>query len=198
MKLPPQLNIKNYKADGFQKAARIIVPSITVDDLEYFVKHWVMVDVREDLIFSDHRSWVYCIVLDDKWIMKLGETGLPLGLRRKQFSEYERNLEESYGPQPLTGTNNRFGRLTRFGDVDNADWVKGDTDVRIRSKLANEAREGRISLWVRQCEVTEVPVKVAGKEQVLKHAFHKDLEKAYLTRMLDEGGQLPILNSAKI
>lgn len=169
-------NINAYKKDGFVKIADVRVRSNG---------RWLL-ENQHEYLWSDHQSWVYCIVLGNE-VVKIGETGLPLGLRKKRESYYK-------WPQPVIGTHNRFGRLSGFGKTFDPNWK--DTDVRIRRELFEE--EQPISLWARKCEVAVLPITVYGQQQETKHAFHKELEKAYLEKIQSETGLLPRLNIGKI
>jgi len=170
------LNIESYKKDGFIKLADVRKQPDGKWELEN----------QHEYLWSDHRSWVYCIVVGEE-IVKIGETGLPLGIRKKR----ERKRE---WPQPIIGTHNRFGRLRGFGETFHPEWK--DTDVRIRRALFEE--EQPISLWVRKCEVVDLPITVHRRTKKISHAFHKELEKIYLEMIQSENGRLPRLNIGKI
>ena len=169
-------DIDTYKKDGFVKVA---------DVLKHYDGTWAL-ENQHEYLWSDHRSWVYAIVVGQE-VVKIGETGLPLGIRKKRERYYK-------WPQPVIGTHNRFGRLRGFGEVRNPEWK--DTDVRIRRALLEEQEP--ISLWVRKCEVATLPITVYGQQEQTQHAYHKELEKAYLTRIEQETGCLPRLNIGKI
>ena len=61
----PVFNIRHYKKDGFQKVCNV----------NQFAGEWHYSDIDTELMFCNHRSWVYFIVVDDE-IVKGGETGL--------------------------------------------------------------------------------------------------------------------------
>jgi hypothetical protein len=159
------LNINTYAADGLIKVCDV------VRDTE---NRWFYENINEAMMFSEHRSWVYFIVVDEE-IVKVGETGNPLGVRMKT------------GNQPKMGSEGRFGRY-RAGD--NTDWY-------IREELRTEVRQGRVSLWARRCEMVALTVSVAGCEDSTMTSFHKDLEMRYLDYIFSQTGNLPRLNKAR-
>lgn len=161
------LNIKNYLADGFVKVCDVAREPFSNN-------HWCYKDINESAMFSDHKSWVYFIVVDSE-IVKVGETGNPLGVRLK------------FSNQPLKGTCGRFGRY-RAGDA---------TDRFIRDELRGEVREGRVTLWARRCEMVTVKTSVCGREDVTFTSFHKDLEMRYLDYIFSETGSFPKLNKTR-
>jgi hypothetical protein len=117
-------------------------------------------------MFCDHKSWVYFIV-EDEGIVKIGETGNPLGIKnsRGQYRYFE--------DQPISGTKSRLGRLARFGN-DN------DTDGRIRRDLKESVDQGKVSIWARKCEIKDHEVMIGGKMVNTKITFHKELELQYI------------------
>jgi len=178
-KLHPLLNINTYVQDGFCKVADVRV--------EPDSGKWILENTNESgLLYEPHNSWVYAVVLD-KTIVKIGETGLQLGIYSKQTG------------QPLIGTTNRMGRLRGFGKTFEADW-QSDTDVRIRSYLFEEGIKsvGAVSIWARRCEIVNCTTTLYGESQKTFTTYHKQLEKAYLTRIHSETGVLPYLNPVKI
>ena len=172
----PALNIKNYLEDGFVKLCTV---KLEYPDHKQWGDEWLYVDINEDLMYSDHRSWIYFIVVGNE-IRKVGETGQPLGIRTKQSN------------QPLRGTKSRFGRYRSHKDN-----YKEDTDEVIRKALKSEAAQGNISIWVKQCDVIHSNVKVAGNTINVRTAYHKDLEKQYLHHIVGQVGKLPNLNKGK-
>jgi hypothetical protein len=161
-------DIKNFINDGFKK----------VCDVESVPGQWRYRNIQEDLMFDNHRSWVYLIVLDNL-VVKVGETGLTLGIKAW------------YGNQvtTLTGSKSRLGRL-----------MNGDnTDSYIRSRLREDIKTGhQVSIWAKRCPVQTSTITVAGKEVSVSHTIHKSVEQAILGYFLAEINQLPILNKAKI
>ena len=163
----PALDIDCYKKDGFKQVCRVI---------HGWTGEWWYQDIDESLMFSDHRSWVYFIVVNDE-IVKVGETGNPLGIRNIRG-----NLE-----QPKKGSESRFGRL-RNGD---------QTDAVIRESLSDWARAGKVTLWARRCDTVEAAVIIAGQQSKTSVTFHKDLEMRYLDHIYDQTGGYPRLNKAR-
>lgn len=144
------LDIRSYQADGFERVCKV---APTLDG------KWLYEKIRCDIMYANHSSWVYFIVVDNE-IVKVGETGVPLGIL-------------STGGQPRSNSDNRFGRY-RGGD---------NTDAYIRQALWTEAVQGRVSLWAKKCPVVQNEVNLAGSKFKLKAAFHKELELKYLDHM---------------
>ena len=165
--LDPVLDINSYLKDGFRKVCKVL-PTWTGE--------WWYQDIDESLMFSDHRSWVYFIVVNDE-IVKVGETGNPLGIRNIRG-----NLE-----QPKKGSESRFGRL-RNGD---------QTDAVIRESLSTWAKLGKVELWARRCDIVEIDVTVRGKTSKTLVTFHKDLEMRYLDEIYHHTKSYPRLNKAR-
>lgn len=171
---PDKLHIKNYINDGFQHIA-------DVKQKEYgHYSNWELSNVNEELLFSEHNSWVYVIV-EDEQVVKLGETGQPLGVKGTRTFM-------------LQGTQSRFGRLISHGDA-LAD--ARDTDSRIRFHLWESAMQGKVSLYAFKCPSETITTNVFGVEHTFVAHTHKTVEKAYLTS-LSASGCLPKLNKARI
>tara|TARA_B100000959_G_scaffold238516_1_gene258501 strand:- start:892 stop:1494 length:603 start_codon:yes stop_codon:yes gene_type:complete len=170
----PALNIYNYIDDGFVKIA-----DVRQHGPHPIYSKWSLVDQNEDFLYMEHRSWVYMIV-DGQEIVKVGETGNPLGIRT------------SRSDQPLKGTKCRFGRLISFATNDS-----GDTDERIRNELFESAKEGNVSLWAKRCETVPFEEIIAGKKRTVVHSSHKDLEMAYLDHIYQETGSYPRCNMSR-
>jgi len=172
---PNILNVSNYIADGFQHVA-------DVAQLPYGpYGNWQLTNVNEELLFSEHDSWVYIIVEDDQ-VVKLGETGQPLGIQG----------ERTY---MLKGTQSRFGRLISHGD---ATEFARDTDSRIRYHLQESASQGKVSLYALKCKKVDQIISVLGNEHVYSASIHKAVEKAYLNKIQHKLDKLPKLNMARI
>lgn len=173
------LNIKTYEQDGFK-----IVADVEADP---FDGTWRLVNQRDSL-YEDHNSWVYAIVVGEE-IVKIGETGLPLGIQAKRGDL----------SQPIISTTCRLGRLRGFGKTFQDSWQR-DTDVRIRSALHEEACQavGKVSIWAKRCDLMGIRSKLYGEPFETFTTYHKQLEKAYLTRIQNETGILPRLNVGKI
>ena len=159
------LDIKTYIADGFVK----------VCDVEADLGgSWYFSDINEAVMYSTHRSWVYMIVVG-KEIVKVGETGNPLGVKQKTSN------------QPKHGTEGRLGRY-RTGDA---------TDAYIRDALEQEVCQELVSIWARRCEMVVVSTSVGGQADEAVTCFHKDLEMRYLDFIFTSTKQLPRLNKAR-
>jgi len=174
-------DIESYIPDGFVKVA----------DVEHDpIKQgwWKYRNINEDLFFEDHRSWVYAIVSGFE-VVKIGETGNPLGILSTRMPHFG---------QPVSGTACRFGRLRSFGSIDNP--KDNDTDLRIRRSLYEDVSKGvgYVSLWAKRCDISYVQSKLYGESFVVPVLYHKEIEKGYLNRILDETGRLPRLNAGRI
>ena len=168
------LHISNFIQEGFQHVADV------KEQTYYEDTNWELVNYNEQLLFSNHNSWVYVIVEDDT-VVKLGESGQPLAIQ---------------GPRTFmkAGTQSRFGRLISHG------WAhpsSNDTDSRIRGVLKESASQGKVSLYALKCEKVETTYQVLGQERTIYMQVHKDLEKAYLSR-LSFTNDLPKLNKGLI
>jgi hypothetical protein len=166
--------ISNYLADGFKK----------VCDVEcYTDKTWSYFNIDETLMYSEHRSWVYCIVdnsgsLGGK-IVKLGETGNPLGIKNTW-----NKVAEGEQAQPICGTTSRLGRYRKGGG----------TDENIRYNLYKEARKYNIGIWAKQCEIIKKQYMVGGQFIDVCITSHKDQELMYLDHIKNTTGSYPWLN----
>ena len=168
-------------------------PTFTADNINHYTtlnwqkvckvnKHhdqWYYSEVDQDLMFSEHRSWVYAITVDDT-IVKIGETGQPLGIE-SSFT----NVNEDWEPQPITGTRSRLGRY-RAGD---------GTDARIRENLSEEIQNDQaVEIYAFKCPVIEHKFDLNGKVVSIKASIHKDLEKTLMDYFVYNTGDLPLLN----
>jgi hypothetical protein len=169
------LNINTYVQDGFSKVADVRANPDT--------GKWELVEQSSSL-YENHTSWVYAVVVGEE-IVKIGETGLKLGIKKQRTD------------QPVINTTNRMGRLAGFGNTFDANQ-KPDTDVRIRSTLHEEALKGNVCIWAKRCDILGVLSVLYGETYKTFTTYHKQLEKAYLTRIQNETGVLPRLNPHKI
>lgn len=168
--LPDIFNINTYVPDGFVK-----VCDVTIDPEDD--RFWIYTNIDESVMFDTHNSWLYCVLVDLE-IVKLGETGQPLGIKVTDG-------------QPKSGTQCRLGRYRRQkGD--------SDTDATIRNALVEEVKAGKVSIWARRCQCISIPVIIGGVIHESTFAMHKDLEKKYLRNMMNTGGRLPRLNKGHI
>ena len=167
----PVFNICHYKKDGFEKVCDVYINRLDGG--------WAYKNINHDLMYSNHRSWIYFIVAD-KEIVKAGETGNPLGIQ-------EAWIYGNQESQPRTGSISRLGR-----------YRKGDgTDSYIRESLKNDLRAGKtVSFWAKKCPVKTIQERIGDQVIDIKHTFHKDLEQAYLQHFRDQAGRLPRLNKA--
>lgn len=162
------LNINTYINDGFKKVCDVMLDT---DDDQF----WKYTNIDEDIMYSDHRSWIYFIV-DILEIVKAGETGNPLGIRGKDPT------------QPITGTMGRLGRYRKMLDK---------TDMPIRDSLREQVRAGQVSIWALKCNMIEIPCLIAGKVSKTVLSNHKDLEMRYLDAIKDATGSYPRLNKLR-
>jgi hypothetical protein len=162
--------INHYVADGFKK-----VCDVEGDTQE----RWSYFNIDTSMMYSDHRSWVYFIVDDSSLgkIVKIGETGNPLGIESSWIYEGEET-------QPVCGTQSRLGRLRRGGGTDGV----------IRSSLYAEARNCKVSIWAKACEITKKQYMIGGKLVDVCITSHKDQELLYLDYYKNSTGTYPWLN----
>lgn len=156
------LSVHNYTKDGFVRLCKV--------EQDYDNK-WLFSKINSQLMFDEHRSWVYFIVVDDV-IVKVGESGNPLGVPLKNSC------------QPKTGTEGRIGRY-RGGD---------GTDEYIRTALRDAVKAGKVSIWVRKCDIVQVNIDVAQTARTVQTTFHKHLEMMYLDYIFAKTGRYPELN----
>ena len=165
-------NINHYTTLDWQKVCK-------VNDNN---GQWYYSEINESLMFSDHRSWVYAITIDEK-IAKIGESGQPLGIKgSKNFDPL------TWEVQPKTGTQSRLGR-----------YRKGDgTDERIRESLVDDILDGkRVEIYAIKCSVTNHQYNINGKIFNINSAIHKDFEKSLLDYYVYHTGSLPFLNPGR-
>jgi hypothetical protein len=138
---------------------------------------WYYEDIDEKLMFSNHRSWVY-VILVNGCIYKVGETGNPLGIYPERSSD-----PIMWECQPKSSSTNRFGR-----------YRKGDcSDERIRKELLIETcnSDSNVEFWAYKCEELIETLTVNGYEIKIKAQIHKSLEKELLTLYQNVTGCLP-------
>lgn len=165
------LNVENFRKDGFSHIC-------DVDSTH--IGNWRYKNINKSLMFDNHNSWVYFITLDNV-IVKVGETGNPLGI-----PEYW--IQGSFETQPKTGSKARLGRL-RTGD---------GTDSYIREQLAGYIRKGHlVSVWAKKCQIKVLTESICGVDWHVSTQIHKSLEIAYLTYFTKKIGKLPLLNKAR-
>lgn len=163
------LNINSYINEGFEKICDVKM-------LNNEKNEWYYANVNKHLMYADHSSWVYFIVLNDE-IVKCGETGNPLGIKEANY----------FSVQPIKSSKCRFGRL-RAGD---------NTDAFVRENLRDAIIAGNaVSLWAKKCDIQTLTENVGGREKYVNVSRHKSLELLYLEHFATEAGGLPSLNKA--
>ena len=168
----PLLHIDNFKADGFEKVCNVKL---------YYDDKWIYTDIDYRLMYSEHNSWVYLIAVGDI-IVKLGETGQPLGIRSTTI----RHGWE----QPITGTKCRLGRVASM----QSSGKRSDTDQVIRAKLKPFLKDNQeVNIWAKKCEIVTVTEMIQSKLIKLNLTGHKDLEMFYLNYFADNYCS-PVLN----
>jgi len=168
------LDINTYVDDGFEKLCDVENGDNRVG--EVYHGKFFYTNINQSLMFSNHRSWVYMIVSDNE-IVKIGETGNPLGIKKK-----------SHCSQPKWSTECRMGRLASF---------KCNTDGRIRESLYNDCDDEKVSIWVRKCDYINVTYSINENNSELYSTYHKDLELAYLDYIFNNHGSYPKLNAGR-
>jgi len=146
----------------------------------HYGNYWYYVNIDRDIMFSPHRSWVYAIT-DNKCIVKIGESGNPLGIEGAyaydDFDEY----------QPKLGTKCRLGRYRK----------SGDSDEIIRSSLRTETLNNQIEIFAYKCPNLEQEIIINGKANVVQFTTHKHLEKLILDIVMEKDGCYPWLNCGR-
>ena len=178
------LSINNFVNDGFKRVCDVV---------QLTNGKWFYENIDQDLMYSDHSSWVYFIVIDGD-IVKCGETGNPLGIRKTLKKDSYRRSDGSIirEDQPIAGTMSRFGRLA------NQSGGSSDTDVSLRESISPFYKNGKtISLWARKCKIVESePMMIFGKMRTASTTIHKALEMEYLEFFKREAHTLPLLNKS--
>jgi len=126
-------------------------------------------------MFSKHCGWVYAITSDDI-IVKIGETGNPLGIRNTKKNSLNVVVES---------TKSRLGRLIYFPT---------GTDFVIRQALANEEN---IKIYAKKCMPVKTSTIIGGKRKQLTPRPNKEVELAYLDLFMELTGKHPKLNKAR-
>jgi hypothetical protein len=157
-------HIRNFKSDGFEKVC---------DVREEGIAQWMYFNINKEIMFDDHRSWIYAITLNNI-IVKIGETGNPLGIKMSDG-------------QPKVGTQCRLGRYRR-GD---------GTDSYIRRELHQYLNQGHsVSIWAKKCPIKLLIESVGGTNMKVSTTIHKSLELAYLSYFQESILCLPMLNKS--
>jgi len=162
------LRIELFEKVGFEKVADVSL-------WEGFGDLWIYQNMRQDLMYSRHASWVYLIVVNGI-VYKIGETGNPLGIKSKTHS------------QPIAGTTNRFGRLAN----NNSSYT--DTDARIRREIKEQVKQGLVSVWAFKCPENTTTMNIGDLSFDIQTQIHKSMEKRLLDQ-LNSVGALPDGNS---
>jgi hypothetical protein len=160
--------VSDYIIDGFKLVCRVKNSSSQYE--------WNYENVDTSILFKNHRSWVYLIVVDDI-VFKIGETANPLGIKTSWSSI-----------QPKTGSQSRLGRY-RKGDAT-------DEDIRISARPYLTAG-CKIEFWAKECEIVKSDVIVCGSVCTVEAATQKSQEMAYLNNFINEVGILPMWNKSK-
>lgn len=134
---------------------------------------WIYSNVNKTLMFSQHRGWVYLIVVNNI-INKIGETGNPLGIHNSRKNALNTCVENN---------KSRLGRLI-YGD---------GTDKYIREALKNEKN---IKIYAKKCPPGKTSSIFDGKREKLNPTPHKILETKYLKLFKEKTGRLPKLNKS--
>jgi hypothetical protein len=143
--------------------------------------YWYYSDIDRDIMFSDHTSWVYFITING-YIVKIGETGNPLGIENEYWS-YDPSEWET---QPKKGSKSRFGRY-RNGDT---------TDERIRYELNEDIKSenNKVEFYATKCKELTVKLPILG---TVSSQIHKALEKKLLDYFKLHTGTYPRLNTGR-
>lgn len=168
------LDIRHFVSEGFQKVCDV--------DARSQVHEWWYFNINKELMYSPHSSWVYFIVIDDS-VVKVGESGNPLGLKNQSYYDFN-NLRET---QPTGGSKARLARLR-----------KGDgTDRFLREELTPYLHAGHsVSIWAKKCPVKSINENIGGRQIDIPAMVHKHMEIAYLEHFKKNFGHLPYFNKA--
>jgi len=142
---------------------------------------WRYTDIDQNVMFSPHRSWVYAITVD-KEIVKIGETGNPLGIKPR----YDYELSEVH-LQPIIGTKCRLGRYRKGGESDQI----------VRESLRKETRNGSVEIYAYMCPEAVIDLVIIDQELPVSAQIHKQLEKMILDRIKKIDGCYPALNTGR-
>jgi hypothetical protein len=164
--------VTRYIVDGFKRICD--VDNLTSTDL-----NWSYTNLVPELLFMDHRSWIYFIT-ENLLIKKIGETEQPLGLETHRGSGVLAKTTES-----------RLGRYRKH-DKDG----EGDHGVRMGLMEAIN-KESTISFWARPCTISSTEEMIDGAKILIPSTSHKYLEKFYQDLYIKKVGQLPVLNKIK-
>jgi hypothetical protein len=169
-------HIKHYSNFNWQKVCT--VHSSGKDNT------WTYKNIDKKLMYSDHRSWVYALTVDD-YIVKIGETGQPLGIRKSDGDD-----------QPRSGTKCRFGR---YRSMKASPGQGEDTDDTIRSALMEETSDAKteVAFYAYQCPEIDHKIPIVNTAVNCKSQIHKQLEKKLLDYYKDNTGTYPMLNSGR-
>ncbi len=188
-----------FLQDGFHKVCDV---KLCHDDHELSKKNnysWVYNNVDLELLYLDHSSWIYFIILE-KIIEKIGESGIPLGRQMQRKPKKEAlgiwESESFVRTQPVAATNNRLGRLRAGNFTGGANG--NDTDYRIREALYEAIRDGQnVEIWAKPCKVVKTPVTIAGVTEMTFSTTHKTEETFYLDKFKELTGDYPRLNRSR-
>ena len=169
------LDINHYLQDGFYRIA-------DVEPQLGNATKWNFINQHPDL-YSEHRCWVYMIV-DGNEVVKIGETGQPLGIRKIRDD------------QPQITTECRFGRLRGAGGKGrNMDGTYTDTDMRIREELQESVSRGTVSIYAKHCDERVIEDSIGGKPMSIVLKANKNMEVQIIAYMRFHA-RLPILNQS--
>ena len=166
------MNIHKLSGLDWKKVCRV--------NSTYFGNYWYYSNIDRDIMFSDHRSWVYAITVNDE-IVKIGETEKPLGIEGKYTYD---DFEEI---QPQVGTKSRLGRYRK----------NGETDLIIRESLRCDIKEKIIEIYAYKCPENEIEISITDKKISVKSQIHKQLEKTILDIIAEKDGCYPWLNTGR-
>lgn len=181
-KLKDNLYINDLPGIHFEKVCRITNTTHSGFTARRWEIEWIYKDINPDLMYSSHRSWVYAITVNNR-IVKFGETGNPLGIRKK--GHYNDG-------QPKSGSTNRLGRYNKYDDYN------GDSDQSIREYLYDDIQRGNyVEFYAYKCPVNYTELLIGEEVVKIKSTIHKDLEKKLIDYHVEVTGHRPELNSGR-
>jgi hypothetical protein len=171
-KWKPIYDIENFVSDGFSKVCEVD-PTSGPDK-------WFYYKINKDLMYSNHCSWVYFIVLGT-YVVKVGETGNPLGIGENYL----------YGNRPMQPAANSKSRLGRLRSLDGTDsWIR----QALKPYLAENYP---VSIWAKKCPLALVEQRLRGNDKKIVSTIHKEMELAYLDYFCTRSGYYPDCNKGR-
>jgi hypothetical protein len=181
---PKNLTPQTYDADHIKHYTNFNWQKVCTVHSSGNNNEWTYKNIDTNLMYSDHRSWVYAITVDD-YIVKIGETGQPLGIPKASGDN-----------QPISGTKCRLGR---YRTMKASPGLGEDTDDTIRTALMEETSVSNheVAFYAYKCPEIDHKIPVVNSVVDCKAQIHKQLEKKLLDYYKLNVGAYPYLNSGR-